>query len=146
MEQMKEGSVSVLGLSLVTMLFWGMAPLFEKSALANVSPLVALAIRSMIMVGAYGAILLGTGAGPALLRVDGKSLLLIAISALLGGIAGLLTYFHALKIGDAALVVPVTASYPLVTVFLATVVLGEPISLSRLAGAALIVAGVYLIR
>jgi transporter family protein len=78
-----------------------MAPLFEKSALAHVSSLVALAIRSI---------------------------------------------FHALKIGDAAIVIPVTASYPLVTVLLATVFLGEPISLSRLFGAALIVAGIYFIR
>jgi transporter family protein len=128
------------------MLFWGMAPLFEKSALATVSPLVALAIRSIIMVGAYGAILLGAGEGPALLRVDARSLFLIAISALLGGIIGLVTYFHALKIGDAAVVVSVTASYPLVTVLLATLVLGEPLSLSRVVGIALIASGVFLVR
>jgi transporter family protein len=44
------------------------------------------------------------------------------------------------------LVVPITASYPLVTILLAALFLGEPLTLSRLFGAALIVGGVYFLR
>ncbi len=136
----------VLGLCLLTMLFWGMAPLFEKAALATVTPLTALAIRAFVMALAYGAMLLATGSVGELFRVDGRSLLYIVLSALFGGIIGLFIYFQALKIGDVELVIPITASYPLVTVLLAVLFLGESLTLSRLFGAALIVGGIYFLR
>jgi transporter family protein len=68
------------------------------------------------------------------------------LSALCGGIIGLLLYFHALKIGEANVVIPITASYPLVTALLAMLFLGESVTASRLVGAGLIVAGIYFIR
>lgn len=85
--------MSLLGLCLLTMLFWGAAPLFEKSALATVTPLVALAIRAGIMAAAYGTMLLATGSAGELFRVDGRSLLAIVLSALFGGVIGLFIYF-----------------------------------------------------
>lgn len=61
-----------------------MAPRFEKSALTHVSPLVSLAIRSMIMVRTSGTMLLVTGPAPWLCQADGRSLLAIGLSRLFG--------------------------------------------------------------
>jgi bacterial/archaeal transporter family protein len=138
--------VSVLGLSLLTMLFWGIAPLFEKSSLSGTSPLTALTIRAVLMAFTYIALAVATGSVGDLFRVDGRSLLYIALSALCGGILGLLLYFHALKLGAASLVVPISASYPLVTVVLAALFLGEPLTATRLLGVALVLAGIYCLR
>jgi len=138
--------VSVIGLSLITLVVWGVTPLLEKSALERTAPLTAVTIRACVMAVAYVGIAIATGTGAVLFQVDGRSFLYILISSILGGVLGLLTYFHALKAGDAAAVVPITACYPLVTTLLATVFLQEPISLSRIFGAALIVTGIYLVR
>jgi len=138
--------VSVLGLSLLAVLLWGMAPLFEKSALARTTPLVALTIRSLVMAAAYVGAAVAMGTGGELLRVDGRSLGYIILSAIIGGVAGLFVYFHALKLGDAAVVVPITATYPLATALFAVLFLGEPLTPSRILGALLIVAGVYFVR
>lgn len=138
--------MSVLVLSLITLVLWGVTPLFEKSALERTVPLTAVAIRACVMAVAYVGIAVATGAGAVLVQVDGRSLLYILLSSLLGGVFGLLTYFHALKAGDAAVVVPITAGYPLVTALLAAVFLQEPITLARVLGAALIVTGIYLVR
>lgn len=138
--------MSVFSLSLLTLLFWGVAPLFEKATLNTVSPIPALAIRAVLMALTYTGLVFATGTWPEIVRLDGRSLLYIVLSALCGGIIGLLLYFHALKIGEANVVIPITASYPLVTALLAMLFLGESVTASRLVGAGLIVAGIYFIR
>jgi transporter family protein len=51
----------------------------------------------------------------------------------------------ALERADASQVVPVSAGYPLVTLLLGFLFLSEPITVPRLAGASMVVAGVILI-
>ncbi len=51
----------------------------------------------------------------------------------------------ALSRGDASVVVPVTAAYPVLTAILSVLVLSEPFSWLRLCGTVLIVAGVALV-
>lgn len=58
---------------------------------------------------------------------------------------GLITLFLALERGDASLVVPITAAYPVVSALLAAVLLTEVITPLRSLGIALVVAGVMVI-
>jgi len=112
-----------------------------------VDPLyLSIYFRSLVMAAAYVGAAAATGTGGELLRVDGRSLGYIILSAIIGGVAGLFVYFHALKLGDAAVVVPITATYPLATALFAVLFLGEPLTPSRILGALLIVAGVYFVR
>ena len=57
----------------------------------------------------------------------------------------LVLLFLALERSDASVVVPITAAYPLVTIALAALFLGERLSLGRAMGAALVVLGVVLL-
>ncbi|MEW6659899.1 MAG: DMT family transporter [Thermodesulfobacteriota bacterium] len=58
---------------------------------------------------------------------------------------GLLCFFKALAGGEASVVVPLTALYPLVTVILSGVVLQEAVTPRHLAGVALALAAVWLL-
>ncbi len=58
---------------------------------------------------------------------------------------GLLCFLKALTLGTAAVVVPLTALYPLVTVVLSRVVLQEAISPRQLTGVALALVAVWLL-
>jgi transporter family protein len=78
--------------------------------------------------------------------LDTRSIVFFALSGICGGAAGLWTYYHALRLGGASLVVPITATYPLVTVLLGWLILQEGLTLSRVIGTALIVVGVWLVK
>lgn len=67
------------------------------------------------------------------------------VTGILGG-TGNLAFFQALVIGgQASIVVPATALYPLVTVILATLFLHERIRRTQLAGIVLALAAIYLL-
>jgi transporter family protein len=67
--------------------------------------------------------------------------------ALSGGFAAtaLIMLFLALNSGDVSRVVPITASYPAVTLLLAAVVLGERVTGKRIVATSLVIAGVILL-
>ena len=73
-------------------------------------------VRQFIVSG----ILLGVGnrqrAVGKLGTLDGRTIFFFGLSGICGGAAGLWTYYHALRLGGASLVVPITATYPLITV------------------------------
>jgi len=138
--------MSLRALLFLTVLFWGTTPVFEKLALRGGSPLVILFYRVIFIAVCVGGALVATGQGSHLVRLDGRTLLFTGLSALTGGVLGLTTYFHALQKGQASVVVPLISTYPVVTVLLSFVVLGEPITLTKAVGVGFIVAGVMLLR
>ena len=73
-------------------------------------------------------------------------IIVFAISGLLAGLIGMVTYFILLKVSLASKVVPLVATYPLVTAILSTLFLKEPITIERLLGTVFIVAGVFLVK
>jgi transporter family protein len=64
----------------------------------------------------------------------------------MAGILGMWTYYMALKMEATSKVVPIAACYPLVTAFLSVLILNEGLSVSRVIGTALIVAGIWLVK
>jgi transporter family protein len=130
----------------LTTLFWGIAAIFDKLALGKTSPLSGMMVRQFILTG----ILLGVGIGSGRLgsmgAMDLRTMVLFGLSGICGGAVGLWTYYHALKLGGASLVVPITATYPLITVLLGWLILQEAITVSRALGTALIVVGVWLVK
>ena len=130
----------------LTTLFWGIAAIFDKLALGRTSPVSGLMVRQFIVSG----ILLGVGIGSGRLwnlgALDGRTIVLFGLSGICGGAAGLWTYYHALRLGGASLVVPITAAYPLITVLLSWLILQEGLTLPRIIGTALIVLGVWLVK
>ena len=130
----------------LTTLFWGMAAIFDKLALGKTSPITGMMVRQFILTG----VLVGVGAVSGRLggmgSLDGRTVFFFGLSGICGGVAGLWTYYHALRLGGASLVVPITATYPLITVLLSWLVLHEALTVPRVIGTGLIVMGVWLVK
>ena len=80
------------------------------------------------------------------MEVDGKSFLLFGASGMMAGLLGMWTYYTALKMEATSKIVPIAASYPLVTALLSFLILREGVTLPRVFGTALIVMGIWFVR
>lgn len=68
-----------------------------------------------------------------------------AILSAVCAIAGLVALYLALGNGEASKIIPISAAYPAVTLILAALFLSENVSLPRVGGMALVVAGVVVL-
>lgn len=144
---MKLGRVKVVILLLIaTALLWGTTPVIEKIGLTKVDPLVGVTIRSAIVTIGLFILTFLLGKGRALIASDGKSILIFGASGLMAGLLGMWTYYAVLKIGATSKIVPIAASYPLVTAFLSVLILKEEVTLPRVIGTALIVSGIWFVK
>jgi transporter family protein len=131
---------------LMTTVFWGMAAIFDKLALGKIAPFTGMMVRQFILTGILLFVGVITGRIGTMTSLDARSAVFFALSGICGGAAGLWTYYHALRLGGASLVVPITATYPLVTVLLSWLILQEGLTLSKVIGTILIVLGVWLVK
>jgi len=141
-------SYQVLGLVMLSVFFWGLAPVVEKFAFSqtNIDPLIALTIRGVAAMLGLGVIILGMGKTQNLFEITTKDVFCFTLSGLFAGLLGTWTYLSALKLGEASQVVPISATYPLITALLSFFVLNEDFSLSRILGTILIITGIWLIK
>lgn len=132
--------------ALIAALLWGIAPVFGKIGLVKTDPLTALTIRTS---GVAAALLLINifGGKVAVLKATGtKTWLFLVFEGLCAALFGHYAYLFALKNGKASSVVPITATYPIITILLGAVLFREYLTLGKIAGGILIVAGVFLIK
>jgi len=133
-------------LLVITALLWGFTPILEKIGLGKTDPLTAISIRSFSTAIILVAFLLVTGKIKDVLSTDVKSVAIFTVSGLLAGLLGMWTYFGALKIGATSRIVPIAATYPLVTAVLSVLILREGVSIGRLIGTIFIIAGIWLVK
>jgi transporter family protein len=136
----------VILLLIMTVLLWGTTPVIEKIGLVKVDPLVGVTIRSTIVTVSLLIVTFLLGRGKTLMEVDGKGFLIFGASGLMAGFLGMWTYYAALKMEATSKIVPIAASYPLVTALLSVLVLKEGVTFPRAIGTALIVAGIWLVK
>jgi transporter family protein len=136
----------IIGLWILTLSFWGSAPLFEKIALRATDPLLALTLRSGMAVLILVLATLFTGKISQVQELTLRDFGALGASGLLAGVLGMFTYFSLLKTGQASKVVPLTAAYPLVTAILSLLFLGEKLTLMRLFGILLTISGLIILQ
>jgi transporter family protein len=136
----------IILLLIVTTLLWGFTPILEKVALTKVDPLVGVTIRSALVTAGLFVLTFLVGKGKALMEVDGRSFLLFGASGMMAGLLGMWTYYAALKMEATSKIVPIAASYPLVTALLSVLILREEVTLPRVVGTALIVIGIWFVK
>jgi transporter family protein len=136
----------VILLVVTAALLWGATPILEKIGLTKVDPLVGITIRSTIAAVSLLILTLLLGRGRALIEVGGKAFLLFGVSGLLAGALGMWAYYAALKMEAASKIVPISASYPLVTALLSALILREEVTLPRVVGTAFIVIGIWFVK
>lgn len=136
----------VIFLLIVTALLWGTTPILEKIGLAKVDPLVGVTVRSIIVTAGLLILTFVLGKGRALFQLDAKSVAFFGASGVMAGLLGMWTYYTALKLEATSRIVPIAASYPLVTALLSVLILGEGLTLPRVIGTGLIVSGIWLVK
>jgi len=126
-------------LALTTVIFWGFQGIIVKSAVSRVS---WRATCMCVMLGFFLVALLAFLARPG--PRFGSGHVIAFFGGMVGGV-GSLAFYKALEGVDVSLIVPITAQYVLVSAILGFLVLGEPVTLNKVAGAILGVAAVILL-
>ncbi len=127
-------------------LIWGMVPIIEKAGLGSVQPVVGVFFRSLGVV--LGLLIMGFFMiEPSQFRsVNVRSIVLLMTGGFLASFVAQLTFYHALKLGEVSKIVPISASYPLVTFIIGILMFRENFSLLRCLGVLSIVTGIWAIR
>lgn len=135
----------VVFLSLFGMLCWGIAPVFAKAALKNIDPIAGLVLRTIFAASVVSGWVFASGSFSKVSSIPASSWWLIGIEALLATLVGDLAYYAALKKGDVSLVTIIMSSSPLITILCSVLFFGEIMTVKRLIGAVLVIAGIILI-
>ncbi len=134
-------------LAVLTALIWGFAPAFEKFGLSgSIDPYLGVVIRTIpiAVIGLVGLTFMGRL--PSIATIDLKSAAFVVAGGLIAGLAGQFVFYSALKSGEASVVVPITATYPLVAFIVSMAFLGESFTWQKAVGILLVVGGVVMLR
>ncbi len=135
-------------LAMFGMVCWGLAPVFGKLGLSNVNPITGLLIRTYMAAGLLTIWVIFNGLGSTFAQVktiSWQTWLFIGIEGILATLVGDLAYYAALKHGEVSFVTLVMSCSPLISMLMATFILGEHITLTRTLGSIMIVGGLVLI-
>jgi bacterial/archaeal transporter family protein len=125
-------------------LFAALTAIFAKIGVEGVGADFATFIRTIVIILALGAILLGTGQWQSLGSISGRSYRFLVLSGLATG-GSWMCYFRALKLGDAARVAPIDRLSVVLVAIFGVVFLGEELSRANWLGVALIGVGAILV-
>jgi bacterial/archaeal transporter family protein len=124
--------------------FAALTAIFAKVGIENVNSDFATFIRTIVILCALAAILVGTGQWQPLKSVSGRSYLFLVLSGLATG-GSWICYFRALKLGDAARVAPIDKLSVVLVALFGVAFLGERLSGPNWLGVALIALGAVLV-
>jgi DME family drug/metabolite transporter len=135
------GELAALGAAIS----WTISALFYRKALSEAKPvssnIVRLTLTSLILL----LFLAAAGKIQVLTSLPADAAILASISGLIGLGLGDTFYLISLKRIGVARAVPITCTYPLFNILLAIFLEGEQVTLSVVAGASVIVLGVWLL-
>ena len=123
--------------------FAGVTSILAKAGIRETDSNLATAIRTIIVLIFSWIMVFLVGSQGTIFQIAGKTALFLVLSGLATG-ASWLCYFRALQLGNINRVVPIDKSSTILTILLAFVLLGEPISIAKGVGIVAIAAGTYL--
>lgn len=133
--------------AILTALVWGAAPLFEKMGIAKIDPLPGLFLRIFgVLFGMMLLLIFKFDIVKEAMSARPQTILFIMMGGFLASIVGQMFFYRALKMGEVSRMVPLAATYPVVTFILGVIFLSEKITLAKLGGVALIVSGIFLLK
>ncbi|MGB3113799.1 MAG: EamA family transporter [Candidatus Omnitrophota bacterium] len=124
---------------------WGVTSIIEKYALFKIEPIPSLFYRCAgVLLGLF--VLFAFMLKPSQIKaVDLRSASLLFIAGFLGSFVAFIAFYKALKIGEMSMVVPVSASFFLISFLLGIFVLGETLTWMKGIGVFLIAIGVWML-
>jgi transporter family protein len=130
--------------ALLAAVFAAATALLAKVGVADVNSNFATLIRTVVVVIALGALVMGLGQSQPLGTISARSWVFLGLSGLATG-ASWLCYFRALQLGQAAQVAPVDKLSVVFVAVLGAVLLGERLSPVGWTGVALIATGALMV-
>ena len=130
--------------AVLSAIFAALTAIFAKVGVEGVNADLATFIRTVVIILALGAMLLGTGQWQPPGSISGRSYLFLVLSGLATG-GSWLCYFRALQLGDAARVAPIDKLSVVLVAIFGVVFLDETLSWPNWLGIALIGAGAVLV-
>jgi transporter family protein len=131
--------------ALLTVILWGVVAILDKIAADRLPAVAIVLIRSvftLLLIVIYG---LAVRQLPDPRAISPRLYLLLFISATLV-LVSMVSYFQALRWGEASRVIAFTSVYPLLTILLAVPLLHEPLTLRKALGVLVIVAGLWVLN
>ena len=132
-----------LVLAFASALFAGLSSILCKVGLERVSPTLATAMRTAVVLVFAWLIVFASGAHAGLRDISAHSLVFLILSGCATG-ASWLFYFYALSLADVSKVVAADKSSTILTILLASLFLGERFSGLQWFGVAVLAAGTYM--
>lgn len=130
--------------SILSAVFAAATALLAKAGVSHVDPNLATAIRTTVVVVFAWAIAIALGGHHEITTVDRRSWVLLSASGLATGLSWI-CYFRALALGEASKVAPIDKLSVVLVILLAWPILGETLTLSKIAGGLLIMAGAIVL-
>lgn len=122
-----------LGFALGSAFFAGITAVLAKVGMKNVNSTLATAIRTVVVLIFSWWMVFLVGSQAEITRLSGRTLFYLILSGLSTG-ASWLCYFRALQLGDVNKVAPIDKSSTVLTILLAFLLLGEPVSAPQIVG------------
>ena len=122
-----------LGFALGSAFFAGITAVLAKVGMKNVNSTLATAIRTVVVLVFSWWMVFLVGSQAEITRLSGRTLFYLVLSGLSTG-ASWLCYFRALQLGDVNKVAPIDKSSTVLTILLAFLLLGEPVSAPQIVG------------
>lgn len=113
--------------------FAGITAVLAKIGIENVNSTLATALRTVVVLAFSWLMVFVVGSQGDIAQISGPTLLFLVLSGLSTG-ASWLCYFKALQLGDVNKVAPIDKSSTVLTILLAFIFLGEPVSIPQALG------------
>jgi transporter family protein len=139
-----KNNIMVIIFAFIGMICWGITPMFVKFGLKEIEPHIGLAIRTATTTIILTGWMITDGSFVKINQIASTTLVFIVIEAILATFVGDLAYFAAIKQGEVSLVAIILSCSPLVTILCSIIFLNEAVSVTRVIGAVLIIAGIVL--
>ena len=113
--------------------FAGITAVLAKIGIEHVNSTLATALRTVVVLAFSWLMVFVVGSQGGIAQISGPTLLFLVLSGLSTG-ASWLCYFKALQLGDVNKVAPIDKSSTVLTILLAFIFLGEPVSIPQALG------------
>jgi drug/metabolite transporter (DMT)-like permease len=124
---------------------WAVAPILYRRALFRTKPMSANIVRCASNAVVVVLILLALGKAEALASLPLEVVVFAVVSGVVGLGVGDTLYMMGLQSVGVARAVPLAATYPLFSLLWAVFLLGEPVTLTGVSGALVILLGIWLL-
>lgn len=126
--------------ALLSALFAALTAIFAKLGVANVNSNLATGIRTVIVLVMIWCIIMAKGEAKGISSLSKQNIVFLIVSGIATGLSWIF-YFKAIQLGYVSQVAAVDKLSVALTIIIAVLFLGEPLTLKTAIGAGLIIAG-----